>query len=84
MKIVCLGVLTFDDGMFGGRVDAPDDDGGVERAGRDARRVGAPGGAVHARRVEAPLLVVGQLQYTSLLIYDDIINLYWTIGGDYT
>ena len=47
--------------MFVGRVHAPDDDAGVERAGRDARRVGAPRHAVHARRVEAPLLVVRQL-----------------------
>lgn len=55
---------TFDDDVLSGLVDAPHDDGCVERARGHAARVGAPRHAVHPRRVEAPLLVVSQLKTT--------------------
>lgn len=56
--------------MLGGCVDAPYDSAGVEGARGDALWVRAPGDTIHARRVEAPLLVVRQLQSNIFLLAD--------------
>ena len=61
MMMMMMTSLTLDNDVFSRRVYIPYDDGCVEGAGRDAFGVRAPGDAVHARCVEAPLLIVGKL-----------------------
>lgn len=53
--------LTFDDCVFVGKGDTPDDDGGVETSASDLLWVRRPGDTVYPCIVETPLLFVSQL-----------------------
>lgn len=53
--------LTFDDDVLVWLRHAPDNDGCVEGAARNHRRVRRPGDSVDTGCVESPLLVVGKL-----------------------